>query len=70
MYTFFKTGIHSVEYKEGGIEYKPDVIEYAQMVHAGNAFCVKLKDKLYTGTDIIEVLNIQHHLLRKHNILS
>jgi glycosyltransferase involved in cell wall biosynthesis len=70
MYTFFKTGIHSVEYKEGGIEYKPDVIEYAQMVHAGNAFCVKLKNKLYTGTDIIEVLNIQHKLLVMHKILS
>jgi glycosyltransferase involved in cell wall biosynthesis len=63
---FFTTTIHEMEYKEGGIEYKPDVEEYQHCVAKGNAFSVKLKDRMFTGNEIIDVLNQQLLYIRQH----
>lgn len=68
MYTFFTKTIHSTIYKEGGVEYKPDVVEYTRAILAGNTFCVKLRDRVYHGNEIVEILNAQQQLLRKNGL--
>jgi len=69
LYTFFTKTIHSVEYPEGSIEHKPDIAEYQHCLANGNTFCVKMKDRVFTGNEILHVLNQQLILLRKHHLL-
>jgi glycosyltransferase involved in cell wall biosynthesis len=69
MNTFFTTTIHTLDYKEGSIEHKPDVEEYQRGIATGNTFCVKMNGRVFNGNQIIDILNQQLLLLRQHRIL-
>jgi|LauGreDrversion4_2_1035121.scaffolds.fasta_scaffold03733_8 glycosyltransferase involved in cell wall biosynthesis len=65
MHLFFTKTIHETEYTEGGREHKPDVEQYQHCLAQGNAFCVKFKDRTFTGNEILDILNQQLVLLRQ-----
>lgn len=65
MCRFFTTTIHEIDYPEGGVEHKPDVEQFQHCLANGNAFCVKFKDRTFSGNEILDILNQQLILLRQ-----
>jgi glycosyltransferase involved in cell wall biosynthesis len=65
---FFKDDILNISYSPGDPSQKQDVHQYQLFLNATNEFKIKYNNKVFKGHDILNLLNTQLQLLKKHNI--
>lgn len=68
LYQFFKRDILEISYAPGDPEKKTDVVQYQQVLTAGNEFKIKFNNRIYKGPEILNILNVQLNLLKRHRI--
>jgi len=67
-FQFFKHDILNISYAPGEPDKKQDVIQYQQILTAGNEFKIKFNNKVFKGPEILYILNAQLNLLKRHRI--
>jgi len=65
---FFKHDILTIDYAPGEPEKKTDVVQYQQVMNAGAEFKIKFNNKIFKGPEILQILNVQMNLLKRHRI--
>ena len=69
LFKFFKEDILTISYSPGEPAQKKDVEQYQQQLDLSHEFKIKFNNKIFKGHEILNILNHQYMLLKRHKIV-